>query len=283
MAWANPEPGVFRPSRVLGLLLCIIAGLFLGLVWWQIRLADTDPRQFGSAQWIVAFAAFTAMAGWITNAIVTVRNSVKQHTINILLQSRLSQAYMERVQKVNAAFFTAKGKVTKLRPDQMEENGPEAPLPELRYLLNYFEFVAVGIRHGDLDEALMKSSLRGILCGMVDVAEELIKARGFDKDGTPTRTFEHLRWLHSRWSATPASELKRSAKVGLFALAIAVPAFVAGLFLDGMKAKAKPLTTQTPASPAIAASAPASSALAPASEPAARTPPLQAQRAASNP
>jgi hypothetical protein len=89
------RPGVFRPSRILAVLLFAAIGIFLGFVIWQLRPLDVQLK-LNPSQWVVAVAAWSAVIGWMTNALVTVRNSVKQHTINTLLQSRLSTAYMTK-------------------------------------------------------------------------------------------------------------------------------------------------------------------------------------------
>ncbi len=77
-------------------------------------------------------------------------------------------------------------------------------LEGLKYVLNYFEFVAIGIRQGDLDEKTLKMSLRGIVATTTNVADIYIKyARGelTETDGQGSaHAYEHLLWLRKRWN-----------------------------------------------------------------------------------
>lgn len=189
------EPRVLRPSRVLGLLICAVIGSFLGFVLWQRSLEDNDARLLLAAQWVLAMGAFTAMVGWMFSAIVTVQNSVKQHTINTLLQPRLSTAYVERLRQVNDAYCPIGKKIRVIEGTDFDDSTQADQLNAMRYFLNYFEFIALAIRHGDLDEVLMKASMRGIVCTQSKVGKILI-----DKavDMNPAN-FEHLRWLVIRW------------------------------------------------------------------------------------
>lgn len=202
MAWAKESRFlVWRPSLWLGFLLValVIAGTAI-FAWEQTGtlLFFWKPTKIGAGT--AVFAVFFASMGWTVTSLVTLRNSVKQHTMNTLLQSRLSATYMEHVKNVNSTFFSPHGEIIPLTKDEVLKPPPGVTLGSLNYLLNYFEFVAVGIRHGDLDEALLKSSLRGMVCSIYCVALSLINARraelGPDRK---SRSYENLCWLHERW------------------------------------------------------------------------------------
>jgi hypothetical protein len=73
----------------------------------------------------------------------------------------------------------------------------------LRYLLNYYEFMAKGVRIGDLDEEILVGTVRAIVVGLYDDTKDY---RGWVKDGhtkqgkIPFKTaqpkaYEHLKWL----------------------------------------------------------------------------------------
>jgi hypothetical protein len=191
------KPGVLRPSRVLGLLLFAVVGSFYGFVQWQRGLADNDSRLLLAPQWVFVMGAFTAMVGWMVGSLVTVRNSVKQHTINTLLQPRLSLAYVDRLKKVNDAYSPLGGPNKPVAVADLTDPSHADALNAMRYFLNYSEFIALAIRHGDLDETLMCASLSGVVRTQFSVAAVLVeKASNADK-----RNFEHLRWLNGRWSS----------------------------------------------------------------------------------
>jgi hypothetical protein len=180
---------------VLGLLLCAVIGAFLGFVVWQSKLPESDTRQLLAAHWVLALGAFTAMIGWVTTTLVTIRNSVKQHTITTLLQSRLSVAYVERLKRVNETYSPIGRDLVLVSAADYDNPDAKESLDALRYLLNYFEFTAIAIRHGDLDERLMHASLGGIVRSLYKVGGVLIE-RARSKDD---RNFEHLTWLNDRW------------------------------------------------------------------------------------
>jgi hypothetical protein len=188
-----PKPR--KPSRLLGFLLLALLFAFLSFSWWQSTLDEGDPKLFGPQQWVVAFAAITAMVGWIIASIITMRNSIKQHTITTLLQSRLSATYMGYADKVSA-HYVAYDEERKANPQLDRE--PSAGIDEaaLRYILNYFEFVAIGIQRGDLDEGMLRDSLRSILIKNVAMSRSWIDAAR----KTAPRLYCNLAWLHARWA-----------------------------------------------------------------------------------
>ena len=212
-------PGRFRPIRVLGLLLAAVLGGFSGFVFWQILLPEAALK-LNAGQWLVAVAALTAVIGWMSNGIVTVRNSVKQHTVNTLLQSRLSTAYTQKADVVSKA-FSPQGQIRTLTKEQFEAHDED--VRSLIYCLNYLEYIALGIRHGDLDEDLMRGSVRGFVIRLSEVAEILLCEQG------ESQTYEHLKWLLARWKNGEAESRKAFAKVvfgyviAFLAAAIAVP------------------------------------------------------------
>tara|TARA_Y100000296_G_C5165006_1_gene254046 strand:- start:295 stop:1296 length:1002 start_codon:yes stop_codon:yes gene_type:complete len=134
----------------------------------------------------------------------------KNHTLNILLQSRLSETYQNRM-KDAAKFYPSHNSF----PNVLEmENGEKRTMYEmlvsysgmfqegstfidpknkkisfevskelhdharaiegLNYLLNYFEFISIGIKNGDLDETVLEDSLHWILINLLDRTKNFI-------------------------------------------------------------------------------------------------------------
>lgn len=200
------RPGVFRPSRILAVLLFAAIGIFLGFVIWQLRPLDVQLK-LNPSQWVVAVAAWSAVIGWMTNALVTVRNSVKQHTINTLLQSRLSTAYMTKAEDLNEDLADGAGGFKVITVEQLAAG--DSVIANAIYFLNHFEFIAVGIRQGDLDENLIKESIGGQVRRFFDSAKAVI-----DKHSeSDARTFEHLKWLRARWTEGSRASLVESGLV----------------------------------------------------------------------
>lgn len=109
---------------------------------------------------------------------------------------------MEHAKHINASFMGQDGKP---KPKQMVDLCGEGANPKdveaLQYILNYLEFVAVGIRQGELDEALMKQTLRGIVVNVRDFAKPYIAFQRGVSDGKVERPkyLEHFLWLDARW------------------------------------------------------------------------------------
>ncbi|MDP3761521.1 MAG: DUF4760 domain-containing protein [Ramlibacter sp.] len=182
------------------------------------------------------------------NAIVTIRNSVKQHTVNTLLQSRLSQLYMQKVGEVNAALAPPGQPYRRLAAEQISATESVAVVDGVRYFLNYFEFVAVGVRHGDLDEDLMKGSLRGIVSRLSDAGHELIRVESGETSGKPNKTYEHLKWLNRRWAdGARHASMEFWFVLLAYGLVASAATYYAGPILDAL--------TATPAKSATAAAA----------------------------
>jgi hypothetical protein len=192
----------FRPSRVLGLLLfveLVAFVLFAGweLIWFRLTFFGHLPPALDTQKWILLITLASALTGWIITAMVTVRNSIKQHTINALLQSRLSATYMAHADVVNRNFIAPDGSLSPLLQSelQVQSDATQAKLNSLRYILNYIEFISVGIRYGDLHESLLKSSLRGIVLNAFRFSEAYIK----HSQKANTKAYENLVWLKDRW------------------------------------------------------------------------------------
>ncbi len=192
----------FRPSRVLGLLLfaeLVIFLLFAGweFLWFRNTFLGHLPPALDAQKWILLITFVSALTGWIITAMVNVRNSIKQHTISALLQSRLSATYMAHADIVNRNFIAPDGTLKPLLQPELESQGDTAQtkLNSLRYILNYIEFISIGIRYGDLHESLLKSSLRGIVLNAYKYSEVFIA----HSQKTNIRAYENLVWLRNRW------------------------------------------------------------------------------------
>lgn len=100
----NTKPGKrWGVKHVLYLLLILMLLAFAAIAWIELK---RGVFQFNATNWLFLFATFLAVVGWITTAIVNLRNSIKQHTINTLLQSRLSTALNQRTDDLAAVYPT---------------------------------------------------------------------------------------------------------------------------------------------------------------------------------
>ena len=180
-------------------LLLLLYAAFAVALWLELT---QQTLQLNAAHWVGIAGILAAATGWVVTSMVNLHNARRQHTVNVLLQSRLSQAYQQRLRDVVKA-FPVTPKVTPIKAGDWDVAENLEAIDGVKYLLNYFEFVAVGIRTGDLDEKTLKMSLRGILITLCDMADIYIRyQRGEldENDGYPSkRSYEHMLWLRDRW------------------------------------------------------------------------------------
>ncbi len=191
-------------------LLLLLYAAFAVALWLELT---KQALGLNAAHWVGVAGILAAATGWVVTSMVNLHNARRQHTVNVLLQSRLSQAYQQRLRDV-VEKFPVTPKVTRLKMGDWDFPENAVAIDGVKYLLNYFEFVAVGIRTGDLDEKTLKMSLRGILitlCDMADVYVRYQRGEFEQNDGYPSnRSYEHMLWLRDRWKLPPCSERARA-------------------------------------------------------------------------
>jgi hypothetical protein len=141
----------------------------------------------------------------------------KQHTITVLLETRLSAEFQGTIEKRRAHFpeytdvsfedwdyarkATAPSDASSevINAQKIKRDSALA----LTTLLNYYEFLAVGITEGDLDEDMLKKTLRSIMCNLVDDSRYLIAGMQM----VNPNTYEHLSNLYGEWRKTNARDI----------------------------------------------------------------------------
>jgi hypothetical protein len=106
-----------------------------------------------------------AIIGWMVNAWISFRNRQKQHTIDLLFQSRLNNEIFSRHQSRLVAHFPpeAGARINKVDFDRLSTSScaqDRELAAAIRYMLNYYEFIAAGVKHGDLDIGLLGETIR---------------------------------------------------------------------------------------------------------------------------
>jgi hypothetical protein len=100
----------------------------------------------------ILIGAVFATLGWLYTARRSRVLARKQHTINILLQTSFNKEFGD-------SFRTVADMLAKPCPDLTQPDLKEEWYHYIR-MMNYYEFTAVGIRYGDLDERLIRESHR---------------------------------------------------------------------------------------------------------------------------
>lgn len=149
---------------------------------------------------ILLLGTLTAILGWLFSTRSQVISNRRNHSMQLLIESRLSERYM---QSVNAISNIA-NEYRYLNPnkDKLVIEYYNALSIEQKnsilYMLNYCEFVSVGIRFGDLDEQLMLNTFGSMLKTNYEFSQVVIEHKQQEKKSH----FEHVTALYKRWYVT---------------------------------------------------------------------------------
>ncbi len=91
------------------------------------------------------------------------------------------------------------------RPE-FENNDERSTTEDYKTVLNYFEFIAAGVRNGDFDETLLKDSFRGTIVKLFEICESEIWSLRNRRERQSI--YEHIQWLHGRWTKKPSRTQK---------------------------------------------------------------------------
>lgn len=165
-----------------------------------------NPQAF-----ITALAGTAAAIGWILQYQNSITLSRKQHTLTILLQMRQNEIFNRHrthlFSKYPQGSKIPNGDVAQLIAERTIAGNYELfpdgkqrfPMAEsIIFIINYYEFLANGIRQGDLDDDLLRESLQGIALDIYDKCEAYINKRAnvVHAGGiTQSTIYEHFRWL----------------------------------------------------------------------------------------
>ena len=139
----------------------------------------------------ILIAALLATLGWLYTTRRQWDLSRRQHTFNALLTMGFSKEFLELFEEIAPA----------IRSNSLSPPLDDRKATELMTILNHYEFLAAGIRNGDIDEKLLRDSEGGTIIGLVEASQDYIKdIRQIRNRNT---VYEHLDWLYRRWKSNP--------------------------------------------------------------------------------
>ena len=148
----------------------------------------------GQPQDAVLLGAALATIGWLYAARRARSLSKKQLTFNTVLSGATNEL-LRRDRMESAKFVRGQRPLPEAGSEELVRLGPS-----FERLLNYYEFIAGGVRRGDLDEAIVKDTWRALI---VDTFSHL---RPFIVDARRERNrpelFRDLEWLCARWTCS---------------------------------------------------------------------------------
>ncbi len=203
-----------RTHMQLNFIMIALVIVFAELVYWNLFLrnytflafelttisvnSQGEEKQTISNTLVVLLGTVVAILGWLFPTRANSVAATRSHTMHTLMESRLSEIYNHKVTLCTEVYVTAKkqfGESYILKKEHFE-NLDQKYKDAIHYLLNYLEFVATGIRFGDLDETLMRNMMKTIINTNFTFFEEVIK----DKQVKAPTVYEHLTVLHKRWN-----------------------------------------------------------------------------------
>lgn len=112
--------------------------------------------------------------GWWVQSILSAKASRRQHTLNTILNTRSSDIYQRHLAnyaKLIKEHQHIHPKMASWFHKGYDDEFEGASIPQslrdaingINYVMNYFEFLALAIRQGDLDESLLKECFCGML------------------------------------------------------------------------------------------------------------------------
>lgn len=145
-------------------------------------------RYFSSYQ--IALSILVSMTvvviGWCIQSILSKKASRRQHTLNTILNTRISDIYQNHLKAYSSKISTDQH----IHPtvarwfhykssDEFEgvcvSDDVRNAVNGIVYVINYFEFISLGIKQGDIDEDLFRECFRGMLPGIEKRAFHLIR------------------------------------------------------------------------------------------------------------
>lgn len=186
-----------KPSHVLGFVFVVAVCATVTFYVWQFRLESGHEWKLKPEHQIAASGVVVAVIGVLIAGWLSIHNSIRQHTIATLLDSRLSETYM-RYADILSRHYSDYEKRRAVNPALRENPTDKVDVLALRYILNYFEFIAIGVKRGDFDEETLRDSLRSILRKNVTMSMAWIR---LEQSGN-ARLYTNLLWLYHRWATT---------------------------------------------------------------------------------
>jgi len=160
-----------------------------------------DLSQQNTYPIVGATAGFCAIGvaaiGWGVSGWITHRTGRSKLTMDVVAARFSQPAFNDALTAFNT-LRRDQGRITSALVDRLAVSASEddrKALQGLKYLLNYFEFIAVGVTEGELDERIVAQTLRGNITYVHDASVLYI----LDLQARNPRTLEHFTALRRHY------------------------------------------------------------------------------------
>lgn len=192
---------------------------FVTLIWLMILASYFTLRyasDYQTALSILVTGVLICMGWWI-QSITTAAQSRRKHTLEVILSTRTSQEYQLMLRKYTHVYHGNKHVSQKFAQWRSFPSSPEfvnADVPKnyrnaingLLFVLNYFEFLAQGVKANDLDDCL----LRECFCGFIQTLEKRAFHIILEAQKADPRHFEGIVYLSKKWNGESIVEKYKS-------------------------------------------------------------------------
>ena len=183
--------------------------LFGVIVWCLFILAYYVLRyndKYQTALSIIVAGSIAGMGWWI-QFITSAASDRRKHTLNVVLSTRTCTEYQTHLRNFTRLWRGNRHAPKELclwRDDPDNPKFKDADVPEhvvngingLLYILNFFEFLAQGIKANDLDDKLLRECFCGFLEGLERRAYHILS----EAQKRDERYFEGIIFLCKRWN-----------------------------------------------------------------------------------
>lgn len=163
----------------------------------------------------LAITSIFITAGWWVQDIISKTNARKSHTLNLIMNQRNSSEFSAHVKKVRKLFGTDKIINKEIIEAYFYKNNEHTNkklckaldgLESIIYLLNYYEFIAAGIKNKDLDADLLENCFSSIIKNLEKRAFYLIYHQAKDEYNKNPNIFSYCELLSWISRVTPEAK-----------------------------------------------------------------------------
>ena len=184
------------PSYKLGAFCFCLFLIYISLLCWKLFPIFNEyswigivPKNYLTGKWVSTISiAFIPAIGWLFSGYISVRNLTKQHSMNILLQTRTSAEYVKHA-------IVAQKYINEEHLEISEDDKNS-----IIYILNFLEFVSIGIISGELDENIFKQAWKNTFKLTNEIHKDTII---YHQKKIPS-IWSNFVWINERWQSERA-------------------------------------------------------------------------------
>lgn len=161
------------------------------LIWLYTKIPEEQSIHF-ILSCISLLIAWFATLGWTTTNYLNFINQRKNHTMQVLMLQKESEVFHIHSRNINK-YFNLRNEISieEWETIQEDKNSDDQDTAELAmdkytsviYMLNYFEFISLGINNGDLDSSMMRKSYRAVMKTFYYFSKNVIQIKVEDNFG----------------------------------------------------------------------------------------------------